>query len=69
MVRKFALATFRPGGEGGNGPPEGKFTKLGGKVNFGVLSSKLNVIRAKGGHQPLFDKESLVLMLKAVFSD
>ena len=42
---------FRPGGEGGggggDGPPEGKFTKLGGKVNFWVLSSKLNVIRTK----------------------
>ena len=25
----------RPGGEGGNGPPEGKFTKLGGKVILG----------------------------------
>ena len=32
----------------GEGSPEGKFTKLGGKVNFGVLSSKLNVIWAKG---------------------
>ena len=40
---------YRPGGEGGNGSPEGKFTKLDGKVNFGVLSSKLNVIRAKRG--------------------
>ena len=40
---------FRPGGERGDGPPEGKFSKLGGKVNFGVLSSKLNVIRAKRG--------------------
>ena len=39
----------RPGGEGGNGPPEGKFMKLGGKVNFGVLSSKIDVIRAKKG--------------------
>ena len=45
---------FRPGGEGGNGPPEGKFTKLGGKVNFGVLSSTLNVIRAKKGAIGLF---------------
>ena len=39
----------RPGGERGNGPPGEKFTKLDGKVNFGVLSSKLNVIRAKKG--------------------
>ena len=45
---------IRPGGEGGNGPPEGKFTKLGGKVNFGVLSLKLNVIRAKKGGIRLF---------------
>ena len=40
----------------GNGPPERQFTKLGGKVNFGVLSSELNVIPAKRGHQPLFDE-------------
>ena len=26
---------------------EGKFMKLGGKVNFGVLSSKIDVIQAK----------------------
>ena len=45
---------YRPGGERGNGPPEGKFTKLGEKVNFGVLSSKLNVIRAKKGAISLF---------------
>ena len=38
---------IRPGEEGGNGPPEGKFMKLGGKVNFGVLRSKIDVIRAK----------------------
>ena len=37
----------RPGGEEGNGPPEGKFMKLSGKVNFRVLSSKLNAMRAK----------------------
>ena len=30
--------------------------KLGGKVNFGVLRSKIDVIQAKGGHQPRFDK-------------
>ena len=53
---KFWILAYRPGGEGGNGPPEGKFMKLGGKVNFGVLSSKIDVIRAKGGHQPRFDK-------------
>ena len=39
----------RPGGEGRNGRPEGKFMKLGGKVNFGVLSWKIDVIRAKKG--------------------
>ena len=44
----------RPDGEGGNGPPEGKFTKLGGKVNFGMLSSKLNVIWAKRGPSDSF---------------
>ena len=37
-------------------PPEGKFMKLGGKVNFGVLSSKIDVIRAKRRPQPRFDK-------------
>ena len=42
--------------EKGNGPPEGKFMKLGGKVNFGVLSSKIDVIWEKGGHQPRFHK-------------
>ena len=47
-------STFRPGGEGGNGPPERKFTKLGGKGNFGVLSSKLNVILAKRGPSASF---------------
>ena len=47
-------AQNRPGGERGKGPPEGKFTKLGGKVNFGVLSLKLNVIRAKKGAISLF---------------
>ena len=50
----FCVSTVRPGGERGNGPPEGKFTKLGEKVNFGVLSSKLNVIRAKKGAVSLF---------------
>ena len=34
--------------------PEGKFTKRGGKVNFGVLSSKLNVIWGKGGPSASF---------------
>ena len=45
--------TFRAGGEGG-GSPKGKFTKLGEKVNFRVLSWKLNVIRAKRGAISLF---------------
>ena len=53
---------IRPRGEGGNGPPEGKFMKLGGKVNFGVLSSKIDVIQAKKG------AISLVLTNKASFS-
>ena len=43
----MAYKRIRPGGEGGNGPPEGKFMKLYGKVNFGVLSSKIDVTRAK----------------------
>ena len=44
--------------------------KLGGRVNFWVLSLKLNAIRAKKGrHQPLFDEQNLVIMPKAVFSD
>ena len=56
-LSEFSVFTYRPGGEGGNGPPEGKFMKLGGKVNCGVLSSKIDVIRAKKeGHQPRFDK-------------
>ena len=38
------------GGGGGGWSPDGKFTKLSGKVNFGVVSSKLNVIRAETGH-------------------
>ena len=46
--------TYRPGGERGNGPPEGKFMKLGGKVNFGVLSSKIDVIREKKGPSASF---------------
>ena len=45
---------YRPGREGGNGPPEGKFKKLGGKLNFGVLRSKTDVIRAKKGAISLF---------------
>ena len=53
---------YRPGGEGGNGPPEGKFMKLGGKVNFGALSSKIDVIQAKKG------AISLVLTDKSSFS-
>ena len=44
----------RPGGKGGNGPPEGKFMKLGGKFHFGVLSSKMKVIRAKRGPSASF---------------
>ena len=47
--------------KGGNGPPEGKFMKLGGKVNFGVLSLKIDVIRAKKG------AISLVLVLTVLF--
>ena len=50
LKHQDVLKTFlqgRPGGEGRNGPPEGKFMKLGGKVNFGVLSLKIDVIRAK----------------------
>ena len=35
--------------EKGNGPPEGRFMKLGGKANFGVLRSKIDVTRAKKG--------------------
>ena len=63
MLRTWNTDTnIRPGGEGGNGPPEGKFMKLGGKVNFGVLSSKIDVIRAKKG------AISLVLTNKASFS-
>ena len=54
LICKYCMC--RPGGEEGNGLPKGKFTKLGGKVNFGVLSSKLNVTRAKRGHRPLFDE-------------
>ena len=46
LQRDKKPSAYRPGGEGGNGPPEGKFTRLGGKVTFGVLSSKINVIRA-----------------------
>ena len=42
-----------PRGEGGDGPHEGKFTKLGEKVKFGVLCSKINIIRA---NKPLFDE-------------
>ena len=53
-VKEFFETHCRPGGEGGNGPPEGKFTKLRGKVNCGVLSSKLNVIGAKKGTITLF---------------
>ena len=48
------MVHIRPCEEGGNGPPKGKFMKLGGKVNFGVLSSKVNVIRAKGGPSASF---------------
>ena len=53
---------FRPGGEGGNGLPKGKFMKLDGKINFGVLSLKIDVIRAENG------AISLVLTNKASFS-
>ena len=48
--------------ERGKGPPEGKFMRLGGKVNFGVLSQKIDVIRAKNG------AITLVLTNKASFS-
>ena len=58
LINANRLLTYaghsRQGGEGGNGPREGKFTTLGGKVNFGVLSSKLNVIGAKKGAISLF---------------
>ena len=40
--------------------------KLGG-VRFGALSLKINVIRTKGSHQPLFEEINLVLLLKGVF--
>ena len=43
---KIAHSFYRPGGEEENGLPERKFTKLREKVNFGVLNSKSNVIRA-----------------------
>ena len=52
---------YRPGGKGGNGPPEKKFMKLAEKVNFGVLSLKLDAIRAIKG------AISLVLMLTVLF--
>ena len=61
FVLKLSILN-RPGGEGGNGLPEGKFMKLGGKINFGVLSSKIDVIRAEKG------AISLVLINKASFS-
>ena len=60
---------FRPDGEGGNGPPERKFTKLGGKVNFGVLSLKLNAIWAKRGPSASFCRIKRRSHAKAVFSD
>ena len=59
----FSFEANRPGRQGGNGPPEGnsKFTRLSGKVNFGVLSSKIIVIWANKG------TISLVLMNKHHF--
>ena len=54
LEQKVASGGNRPGGEGGNGPPERKFMKLGGMVNFWVLSSKMNVIGAKRGTISLF---------------
>ena len=58
------------GGGGGDGPPEGKFTRLGGKVNSGMLSSKINVIRAnKGTISLILMNKSSFFMLKAIFSD
>ena len=48
--------------KGGMVPPEGKFMKLGGTVNFGVLSSKIDVIQATKGDI------SLVLTNKSSFS-
>ena len=50
----LVLQVIRPGGEGGNGPPEGKFMKLGGKVNFGVLSSKSMLCGQKRGPSASF---------------
>ena len=44
------VPSLRPGGEG---PPEGKFTKFDGKVNFGV---RVRNQMGKRGHQPLFDE-------------
>ena len=46
----------------GEWSPRREIYKLGGKVNFGVLSSKIDVIRAKKG------AISLVLKNKASFS-
>ena len=40
--------------KGGMVPLTGKFMKLGGKVNFGVLSSEIDVIRAKKGPSASF---------------
>ena len=56
QVTVTTITTIRPGREGGNGPSEGKVMKRGGMVNFGVLSSKMNVIGPTGGHQPRFDE-------------
>ena len=62
MAALTPIRFIRQGEEGGNGPPEGKFMKLGGKGTFEVLSSKLNVIWAKLGVISLF------LMNKTSFS-
>ena len=51
----FMNTNYRPGGDQGNGPNEKKFMKkLGGKVNFGVLSSKVDDIWAKKGKTASF---------------
>ena len=67
---EYENRSIKPGGKGRNDPPQRKFMKLGGKVKFWVLSSKLNVIRAKKGAISLFfTSKNLVIMTKALFSD
>ena len=40
---------FRPGGEGGEGHPEGKFVRPTFFSQFGALISKMHVVRASRG--------------------